>query len=87
MRSALAAAVVCIVIAVAFRLMSTFRDYVAQDRQTTTDVLANLDEMRQRGDISEEEFRTMESRAKQLGVQSPDESSVTSSQSPPTDAS
>ena len=58
--------VLCVVVAVAFKLMATFRDYVAQDQQTHTEVLANLDEMRQRGDISEEEFRTMQTRARQL---------------------
>ena len=61
-RPAVSIVVLCVLIAGGFYLMSIFRDYAADNRGTTDDVLANLQEMRRKGDISEEEFRTLESR-------------------------
>jgi uncharacterized membrane protein len=54
--------VLCIVIASAFRLMSSFRDYADEDQERACDILANLQEMHLKGDITDEEFRTMKAR-------------------------
>ena len=53
--------VLCILIAAGFYLVSIFRGYAAEDRETTSDVLFKLEEMHRKGDISDEEFRTIES--------------------------
>ena len=53
----------CILITAGFSLVSRFRDYAAQDQDDTVDALANLEEMHRKGDISEEEFRTIKSKA------------------------
>ena len=55
--------VLCILTAIGFSLVSRFRDYAAQDRDIAVDALANLEEMHRKGDISEEEFRTIKSKA------------------------
>lgn len=53
--------ILCVLIAIGFFLVASFRDYTAQDREPDDDVLANLREMHRRGDINEREFRTIES--------------------------
>jgi hypothetical protein len=53
--------ILCVLIAAAFFIMAIFRDYTAQDRENPEDVLANLREMHVKGDISDEEFRTIQS--------------------------
>ena len=40
--------------------MASFRDYAAQDREEPDDALANLREMHRNGDITDEEFRTIQ---------------------------
>lgn len=62
-RAGLAVLVLAVLIAAGFYLLSIFRDYAAHDRETSADVLANLREMRRRGDISDEEFRTLKATA------------------------
>jgi hypothetical protein len=52
--------VLCVLIAAAFYLLASFRDYTAEDREETEDVLAKFREMHRKGDISEEEFRTIQ---------------------------
>ncbi|TWU26717.1 hypothetical protein Pla52o_05700 [Novipirellula galeiformis] len=52
--------ILCILIAAAFYLVSSYRGYNANDRDTACDTLANLKEMHLRGDISEAEYRTIE---------------------------
>ena len=52
--------ILCVLIAAGFYLVSIFRDYAAQDQESTIDVLANLQEMHRKGDISDEEFRTIQ---------------------------
>ena len=52
--------ILCVLIAAAFYVMAIFRDYTAQDRENPADVLANLREMHLKGDISDEEFRTIQ---------------------------
>jgi uncharacterized membrane protein len=52
--------VLCVLIAAAFYVVSIFRDYGDKDLRTSQNALANLKEMHLRGDISDEEFRTIE---------------------------
>ena len=52
--------ILCVLIAAAFYVMASFRDYTAEDQVNTEDVLANLREMHLKGDISDEEFRTIQ---------------------------
>ena len=54
--------VLCFLIAAGFYLVSIFRDYDDNDQDDTSDVLANLEEMHRKGDISDQEFRTIQSR-------------------------
>jgi len=54
-------AVLVVMIAAAFWLLARFRDYTAQDGLDQQQPELNLEEMRRRGDISEEEFRTIQS--------------------------
>ncbi len=54
--------VLCFLIAAGFYLVSSFRDYAAGDQEMTADALANLEEMHRKGDISDEEFRTIKAR-------------------------
>lgn len=61
-QAVLAVLVLCVLIAGGFYLVSIFRDYAAGDREEETDVLANLREMHLRGDISDEEFRTIQAK-------------------------
>ena len=71
--------VLCILISAGFYLVSIFRDYAAQDQEGMPDVLANLQEMHRKGDISDEEFRTIQTRTHQQpgGSAMKDESSAT----------
>lgn len=62
-RAGAAVVVLCVLIPGGFYLLSIFRDYAAQDRETSSGVLSNLREMKRRGDISEEEFRTIQATA------------------------
>ena len=61
-QSVLGIVVLCVLIAIGFYLVSIFRDYAADDHRGTDDVLAKLRELHLRGDISEEEFRTIEAK-------------------------
>ena len=54
--------VLCVLIAAGFYLVSIFRDYAANDCRGTDDMLANLREMHLQGDISDEEFRTIQAK-------------------------
>jgi len=58
-QAGLSVLILCVLIAVAFSFVSKFRDYNANDRETTSETLANLEEMRRRGDISDQEYRTI----------------------------
>ncbi len=58
--------VLCILIAFGFYVVSRYRDYAAKDRQRPHFDDSNLQEMLRRGDISEAEFRTIQT--KSLGV-------------------
>ncbi len=55
--------ILCILIAFGFYLLSSFRDYAGGDRQAPHFADSNLQEMLRRGDISEAEFRTIQSKS------------------------
>ena len=53
--------ILCGMSAIAFYVVSKFRDYDDQDQDHEYELLANLQEMRVNGDITEEEYRTINS--------------------------
>lgn len=55
----LAMTVLVVVIAVTFWVLGRLHDYTTQDQPQPFGGLANLEEMLRKGDISEEEFRTI----------------------------
>ena len=57
--------VLCVLIASGFWLVSIFRDRAINDGQDPREVLANFEEMRREGDISEKEFRTIKASMEQ----------------------
>ncbi len=61
-QAATAVVILCILIATAFYLVASYRDYVANDHEITSEALANLREMHRKGDISDSEFRTIQNR-------------------------
>lgn len=63
--------VLCVLIAVGFYLVASFRDYAAQDQETDDDVLTNLQEMHRRGDISDQEFRRIKTITERTSSTSP----------------
>ena len=70
-RAALAVTILLVVILIAFWLMGRLRDYTTQDNQTASEGLGNLKEMLRKGDISEAEFRTIQSTTRSQRVSSP----------------
>ncbi len=64
-QAATAVVILCILISAAFYLVATYRDYVADDQETPSDELLNLLEMHRKGDISDEEIRTIKARTQQ----------------------
>lgn len=75
-RTGLAVVVLCVLIAVAFYVVASCRDYVAGDQEVTSDVLANLQEMHLKGDITDEEFRTIQARTQQHRLHQDDREDV-----------
>ncbi|MEM9826145.1 MAG: hypothetical protein AAF958_06125 [Planctomycetota bacterium] len=59
-RVVLGLVVLCVLVAAAYFVVSIFRDYGDDVHLDPDQMLSNLEEMRQRGDISEEEFRTIQ---------------------------
>ncbi len=55
--------VLCILIAAAFYLVSSFRDYTAEDRPPSESLRSNFKEMLRRGDITEAEYRMIQSKS------------------------
>jgi uncharacterized membrane protein len=51
--------VLLILVVVGYYLVRRFRDRIDDDQLTASDLLTNFREMRQEGDISETEFRTI----------------------------
>ena len=62
--------VVAMLSAVGWYIVSKFRGGAGQERLTASKMLTNLQEMRQRGDVTEEEFRTIK---RQLSARLKDE--------------
>ncbi len=60
--------VLCILIAVAFNLVSRFRDYAAEDWRQQESVLPNFQEMLRRGEITAAEYRKIQSRSDGVSV-------------------
>ena len=68
-QAGLAMLVLGVLLVAGFYLVSIFRDYAAEDREDTQKGIANLEEMHAKGDISDEEFRTIQSRSHQLSAE------------------
>jgi uncharacterized membrane protein len=49
-----------ILITAAFYLVSRYRDYTAEDKEHVEGALSKLQEMHRKGDINDEEFRTIQ---------------------------
>ncbi|HBJ37447.1 MAG TPA: hypothetical protein DDZ51_22370 [Planctomycetaceae bacterium] len=60
--------VLCILIAVAFNLVSRFRDYAAEDGRDQESVLPNFQEMLRRGEITAAEYRKIQTRSDGVSV-------------------
>ncbi|MEM6470127.1 MAG: hypothetical protein AAF802_11275 [Planctomycetota bacterium] len=58
-KAGVALLILIIVSAAAFFLLSRLRDYTDGDWDSSSEGLLNLEEMRLRGEISEDEFRTL----------------------------
>jgi len=63
--------ILCILIALGFYVVSSFRDYAGNTRRGPFFADSNLQEMLRRGDISEAEFRTIQSKSHGASIQSP----------------
>lgn len=55
--------ILCVLIAVAFNLVSRFRDYAVEDRYDPHSALPNFQEMLRRGEITAAEYRKIQSRS------------------------
>ena len=61
--------ILCVLLVIGVYLVSIFRDYAAEDREDPQKGVVNLEEMHAKGDISDEEFRTIQSRSHQLSAE------------------
>ena len=61
--------ILCVLLVIGAYTVSIFRDYAAEDREEAPMGIANLEEMHAKGDISDEEFRTIQSRSHQLSAE------------------
>ncbi len=52
--------ILIVLIVLAYFVVSRFRDYVAGDQATASEALSNLREMLRKGEITDEEFRTIQ---------------------------
>jgi hypothetical protein len=86
-RPVAALGVLCIVIAFGFYVVSIFRDYAGEDRQQPLFAESKLQEMLRRGDISEAEFRTIQTTSRGVSVVSGEMSSPSEGSVSPIDAS
>jgi uncharacterized membrane protein len=74
--------VLCILIAIAFNLVSRFRDYAAKDWRDRESVLPNFQEMLRRGEITAAEYRKIQSRSDGVSVVEQTRKSVLSTDDP-----
>ena len=58
-QAGLSVVILCILIAIGFYLVSSYRDYTAQDQEIAEATLESLKELHLKGEISDEEFRTI----------------------------
>ncbi len=63
-KAGLALLIVIILAAAAFFLVARWRDYTNRDWESASEGLSNFEEMHLKGDISEEEFRTIQAAAR-----------------------
>lgn len=82
-QAVLAIGVLCVLLIAAFCIVSIFRDYAADDHSGTPDVLVNLQEMHRKGDITDEEFRTIKARNQPTTHDGVDGDSSETDESPP----
>ncbi|MEO1528808.1 MAG: hypothetical protein AAFX06_25595 [Planctomycetota bacterium] len=82
-KAGIAILVLIVLSAVAFFLVARLRDYTAQDWDSSSRGLSNFEEMRLKGDISDEEFRTIEAAAHARGDGSEDGESDSEDGNPP----
>ena len=68
-RAGFALLILCVLLVIGVYLLSIFRDYAAEDWEEPVQGIANLEEMHAKGDISDEEFRTIQSRSHQLSAE------------------
>lgn len=66
-QSGAAVLILCVLTVAAFYVVSSYRDYVAEDQEVASEALANLREMHRNGDITDEEFRTIQARTQLTG--------------------
>lgn len=59
-KAGLAVVVLLVVSAIALQMVLRFRDSAREDPDITAEALSNLEEMRLKGELSEEEFRTIQ---------------------------
>jgi uncharacterized membrane protein len=78
--------ILCVLIVAAFYLVSIFRDYADEDRENTSEALAILQEIHLKGDINDEEFRTIKTTTHRhpVGPNTSDDSTATDDSSPDT---
>lgn len=88
MQAGLAMTVLLVVIAGAIWLLGRLRDYTTQDHQAPQEGFVNLEEMLRKGDISEAEFRKIQTSARSPVVSSSStQSQAVRSPEPPADSS
>ena len=58
-QAVLLVAVLVILLLVGYYVVRKFRDHIGRDETSTTEVLANFEEIHHRGTLSDEEYRTI----------------------------
>lgn len=78
-KTTIAVAILCVLCAIAFFAVSKFRDYAVNDQECTDELLANLRELKLKGDITDQEFRTI-----QASTRPEEEDAINDSETEPT---
>ena len=83
-QAGVAVLILCVLIAAGLYVMSIFRDYAADDQETASELLFKLEEMHRKGDISEQEFRTIQATTHRqpVGPSAIDDSTTSDDSSP-----
>lgn len=82
-RAGVAVLVLLVVATAAFFLVARLRDYTTQDWEEPQELLSNFEEMRLRGEITEEEFRTIQSASQSQVTGGLDTETASDADSPP----